>query len=399
MIIQPDLSEHFIDQIKDALEKLYDFQALQNNALAQRFSSKGSGGHTAGSHQLRSQIIDAIETLNPGQNVTADSGTARTYNLIYMHYVGRLTIQQAAWEIGVSLRQAYRDLRRGQEQVSAILWTKLSAVGTGQQQEESAKEELSRLEENTVVSSLQELLEVAMRPIQVLADKYLTEIVVDAPAMPIMRATNATIAQQTLTHLLSQIIQQIRPSKLVIRLCDSSQFMIISYHGDSSTDLQIHATIQQMMDQIRWKIDYYTDGMSHEISLTSSQRRALIMVIDDNEGSFHLLQRYLNEDSYSVMSAANTEAGLQTISQLQPDAIILDVMMPGIDGWELLQRLRAKKETSKIPVIICSVINDPELAFVLGAASYIPKPVDRDALLHALQALQRQRVNHDREDL
>jgi CheY-like chemotaxis protein len=76
------------------------------------------------------------------------------------------------------------------------------------------------------------------------------------------------------------------------------------------------------------------------------------------------------------------------IPQLQPEVIILDVMMPGIDGWELLQRLKTLRETQLIPVIICSVINDPELAFALGASQYVPKPVTREALLRALHALQ-----------
>ena len=115
--------------------------------------------------------------------------------------------------------------------------------------------------------------------------------------------------------------------------------------------------------------------------------KALILLIDDNEGLSHLLQRYLNDDAYTVMSAPNTEEGLRLIQQLQPDVIILDVMMPGIDGWELLQRLRTNRETQLIPVIICSVINDPELAFALGASQYVPKPVTREALRTALQQL------------
>jgi len=91
------------------------------------------------------------------------------------------------------------------------------------------------------------------------------------------------------------------------------------------------------------------------------------------------------DDAYTVMAVPNTEDGLQIVGQLQPDAVILDVMMPGIDGWELLQRLRTTHETRCIPVIICSVINDPELAFALGASQYVSKPVTRDSLRLALQ--------------
>jgi CheY-like chemotaxis protein len=388
MLNDGELPESFIDHVKQALEKLYDFQALQKNELTRKFASQQADLRTTETHQLRGQIIDAIELLNPGQNVTANSGTVRIYNLIYMHYVGRLTIQQTAWEIGVSIRQAYRDLRRGQELVSAVLWHKLHETSVNLPENNSAKAELTRLEDNTTVAALQELLETAIRPIQILAEKYNIQIQIDAPTDPIVLTTNCIIAQQILTHILSQIIQQIEPHELQIQLFDEPCFIRIRYPDTSQPRLQIEPIIQEMMEQVQWALQYDAGDKVQEIGLISSRRRALLLVIDDNEGSIHLLQRYLTDDSYTVMSVPNTEQGLRMIPQLQPDVIILDVMMPGIDGWELLQRLKTLRETQLIPVIICSVINDPELAFALGASQYVPKPVTREALLHALHALQ-----------
>ncbi len=382
-----DLPESFVEQVKEALEKLYNFQALQENSLTRKFNSQASDTRTTGAHQLRAQLIEAIETLNPGQNVAAHSSTARIYNLIYMHYIGRLTIQQAAWEVGVSLRQAYRDLRHGQELVSAVLWHKLHTEVDSPQQVTSINAELTRLSDNTTVAALQEMLDSAVRPIQILADKYNIAIQIEAPASPIMLTTNLVIAQQILTHVLSQIIQQVRPPSLNIQLLDNSHFMRMHYAVDGQSPLHIKPIIQQMMDQINWELQCSAAEGTQEICLKSGQRKALILLIDDNEGLIHLLQRYLTDDAYTLMSVPNTEDGLQIIQQLQPDAIILDVMMPGIDGWELLQRLRTRAETKFIPVIICSVINDSELAFALGASQYVPKPVTREALLLALQKL------------
>lgn len=378
-----ELPESFIEQVKQALEKLYDFQALQENSLSRQFETDS---RMSGAHQLRGQLIEAIESLDPGQKVAAHSGTVRIYNLIYMHYVGRLTIQQAAWEVGVSLRQAYRDLRRGQELVSAVLWHKLDAESARSQQAASVNAELTRLGDNTAITNLQAMLDSAVRPIQILADKYDISIEIEAPANPIMITTNLVMAQQILTHILSQIIQQAQPSSLNIQLLDDSEFMRIRYPGTAFPDIKL--VIQQMMDQIGWEL--YAGGLEsgQEIRLKSSQRSALILLIDDNEGLTHLMQRYLADDAYTVMSVPNTEEGLQTIRQLQPDAIILDVMMPGIDGWELLQRLRTHSETELIPVIICSVINDPELAYALGASQYVLKPITREALRSALHRLQ-----------
>ncbi|MEO8608435.1 MAG: response regulator [Chloroflexota bacterium] len=385
------LPESFIEQVKEALEKLYDFQALQQNNLTRNFDAQPADSHMTGAHQLRSQLIEAIESLNPGQNVAINSGTVRIYNLIYMHYVGRLTIQQAAWEVGVSLRQAYRNLRHGQELVSAVLWHKMhsetSEAATPQQVIASVNAELRRLGDNTTVIALQEMLESAVRPIQILADKYDINIRVQSPANPILLTTNLVMAQQILTHLLSQIIQQVHPPNLSIQLSDEPDFLCMQYAADSQSLLHIKPIIQQMIDQIDWEIHCRVVDSMQEVCLKSCHRKALIVLVDDNEGLSHLLQRYLTDDAYTVMSAPNTEEGLLLIQQLQPDVIILDVMMPGIDGWEVLQRLRTNSETQLIPVILCSVINDPELAYALGASQYVPKPVTREALRAVLHQL------------
>jgi CheY-like chemotaxis protein len=380
-----ELPESFIEQVKEALENLYNFQALQENPLSSQLNAQQSEVQTPNAQHLRGQLIEAIESLNPGQNVAANSGTVRIYNLIYMHYVGRLTIQQAAWEVGVSLRQAYRDLRRGQELVSAVLWHQHRKNTAVPLVVPSINAELTRLGDNTAVATLQEMLDSAIRPIQILADKYKVAIHIDAPDEPIILTTNLVMAQQILTHILSQIIQQIHPSNLNIQVFDDAHFLRLHYPTDSSPTLLIKPIIQQMIDQIHWELQYASEQGVQEICLMSCQRKALILLIDDNELLIHLLQRYLTDDAYTVVSAPNTEEGLQIIQQLKPDAIILDVMMPGIDGWELLQRLRTRSETQAIPVIICSVINDPELAFALGASQYVPKPVTREALLLALR--------------
>lgn len=387
MATHEELQESFIEKVKEALEKLYDFQALQENELTKEFDAHQSKSGSTGTHQLRSQLIDAIESLNPGQNVAAHSGTVRIYNLIYMHYVGRLTIQQVAYEIGVSLRQAYRDLRRGQELVSAVLWDKLHRDTPITNPEMSVSAELTRLEDNPISIVLRDLLETALRPVQILADKYAIALHVEAPQNAITITTNPIMGQQIITHILSQIIQQVKPSILNIQLAEGATFIHIQYDDSSHLKLHIEPIIQQMIQQVHWEFEYSAKNGIQTIGIQSSKRRALVLVIDDNEGLIHLLQRYLTDDAYTVMSVPNSEQGLQLIPQLQPDAIILDVMMPGIDGWELLQRLRTRRETTLIPVIICSVINDPELAFALGASQYISKPVTRESLRLALQQL------------
>ena len=115
--------------------------------------------------------------------------------------------------------------------------------------------------------------------------------------------------------------------------------------------------------------------------------REPILVVEDSPTQAVALATLLEEAGHKVMIAGTGEAALDTLRKTLVQLVLTDIVMPGIDGWELLQRLRTRRETAFIPVIICSVINDPELAFALGASHYVSKPVTREALRLALQQL------------
>ena len=112
-----------------------------------------------------------------------------------------------------------------------------------------------------------------------------------------------------------------------------------------------------------------------------------ILVIDDNEGWVALLERFLESLDCAVVTLDSTQAIIPRILNLMPSAIILDVMMPETDGWEILQRLRTQPETSQIPIIICSVFNDPQLAYSLGASAFVLKSTNLDKISEALKTL------------
>jgi len=111
---------------------------------------------------------------------------------------------------------------------------------------------------------------------------------------------------------------------------------------------------------------------------------AVVLVIDDDALVADLLRRTLVKDGYRVEYAENGEKGLQLARQLRPDAITLDVMMPGMDGWQVLTRLKSDPELADIPVILLSIVNDRKTGFALGATEYLTKPFDRERLAAVL---------------
>jgi CheY-like chemotaxis protein len=85
-----------------------------------------------------------------------------------------------------------------------------------------------------------------------------------------------------------------------------------------------------------------------------------------------------------VVTAARGEEGLRLARALRPDVITLDVMMPGMDGWAVLSALKADAETTDIPVIMVTIVDDRNLGYALGAADYLTKPFDRERLVAVL---------------
>ena len=105
-----------------------------------------------------------------------------------------------------------------------------------------------------------------------------------------------------------------------------------------------------------------------------------VLVIDDDPTVQDLMQRQLSKEGYRVAVAANGEQGLRLARELKPAVITLDVMLPGQDGWSVLNALKADRELAEIPVIMMTVVDEKQMGFALGAADYLTKPIDWDRL-------------------
>jgi CheY-like chemotaxis protein len=111
----------------------------------------------------------------------------------------------------------------------------------------------------------------------------------------------------------------------------------------------------------------------------------IILVIDDDKIMRELLKNYLSKLGYSVAIAGDGEEGIKLAHKLRPDAILLDVQMPGMDGWRVLSNLKANPMLSDIPVIMTSIEEHRNMGSALGATDYLVKPVGRDQLANILK--------------
>jgi signal transduction histidine kinase/DNA-binding response OmpR family regulator len=115
--------------------------------------------------------------------------------------------------------------------------------------------------------------------------------------------------------------------------------------------------------------------------------RGIVLVIEDDVASYHAIEQRLRESNYIPQHAKSGEEGIALARELQPVAITLDLVLPGIDGIEVLKLLKADAITRSIPVIIVSVMDNRELGLAFGANDYFVKPVDGERVVDALRRL------------
>ena len=126
----------------------------------------------------------------------------------------------------------------------------------------------------------------------------------------------------------------------------------------------------------------------HEGATELDGRDDVVLVVDDDPATRDLLTRFLSKEGFEVRVAADGRSGLEMAQTLKPRVILLDVTMPRMDGWTVLRNLKDDPHLSAIPVIMCTVIDEQNLGFSLGASDYLLKPVNWERLKEVLSRVQ-----------
>jgi CheY-like chemotaxis protein len=391
----------FLQLVKQALEHLYDYPYLQRHPLTQLPAFRPAEAGQNSTHLLRRAIIDAIEKLNPGEAAYFRAPQSRLYSLMHLHYVEGMMVQEAAHELGISERQAYRDLRQGEETIAALLWADYSSsfpspdsnpailLSTGQA-DTIIPEEISRLIVQLEPTPIIQLIRGAVNLVEPLANQVHVRLDVELPPDEIICHVDPAIARQVLVNLLSRIVRISAQEQVILCLENvRGAYRILFQYTDREEKPEsslVNPVVRNLLVHLGWGVEIRSLGRYlMELQLWITSKEKLLLVIDDNEGLVDLLERILNSDTIHFLPAQSGAMGLQLARERLPDAIILDVMMSGMDGWEVLQRLKNEPATAQIPVIICSVFNDPELAFSLGAKIFLSKPITPKNVYLAIQ--------------
>jgi len=393
--------EAFVEMVRDALGHLYDYPHLQTHPLVDRLGPRRSLGVQQRGRFLHTAILRTVEELHPGA-VPFRSAHARTYNVLNLHYIEGLTVQEVARELSISERQCYRDLRKAEEDLAAMFWA--GHVWSGQATREEADvptredivlEEAERLSPEMEEVEVTSLVEGVLDSVRALAGQRGVQISVDPGKRSVVVRADRLLARQALLSALSYAVRM-ATVHTVVRLsarsgADGAQIEVQFKEQDPGKDGREPLAVAGQLARRaggEWLTAKSEDGQTRLVLVLGRASRARVLVIDDNAGLIELFQRYLVGEDYEVLCARDGQEGLQLAGEHTPDIIVLDIMMPQQDGWEILQRLKNQDKTKRIPVIVCSVLNDPELAFSLGACEFLTKPVTRDQLLATLKHCQ-----------
>lgn len=398
----------FVTYTHEALRQLYaPSQLIQNPLVYLCGLSERPDAFVA----LQDIIIEAVEALNPDVDGNRHP-SKEAFALLYHRYVQQLSQKAVAEQLGMSVRHLRRREYTAIEILASHLWSCVDPelAETYQadrenqddvdQVDSSLGEELAWLQQLSSISATADMAEILTSVVDFtknLAQQYDVAIRTQMDQKMPMTAVHPVALDQILVNLLTGGIHQLATGHIVISVETLAREITLYIQGVSvRRDVNLDVDeIQAPLDTARQlaqlcdiplKVKIDQGSFFAEIHLPRTQEIS-VLVVDDNADTLQLLRRYVATTPYRLIVTQNPFDVYDLATQSSVLAIILDVMMPQIDGWRLLSQLRQRPETSHIPIVVCTILPQRELALSLGAAGFLQKPVSREAFLTMLNRL------------
>lgn len=398
--------EQFLQHLRSALNHLYDPRHLHRSPLANLF---GVADRPDTPLALRRILIEAIESLRPDAEVPSQARAWRIYDLLHYRYVQQFSQQEVADQLGLSVRHLRREQRTALEALALRLWegfhlelelnegTSIAAASAADAPPTPpVSEELAWLKNASPEgpTALGQILTSVVDLAQPLAAQHRIRLKVAlADNLPDLSVHSVALRQALLSlvgvaiHRAAggQVCISARPVRWEAEVqvwCTDPPPDPEPIAGDDVARLDM---AQRLAHLCGGRLALSTDEAAFRANLILPALEQLpVLAIDDNADTLQLMQRYTSGTRYRVVGTRDPEQALRLAEELSPQIVVLDVMMPQVDGWEVLGRLREHPRTGHIPIIVCTILAEEELALSLGASAFVRKPVTRQAFLAAL---------------
>jgi CheY-like chemotaxis protein len=392
---------NFNEVIKDMLGNLYDTAAIETHPMIQSVvptthSSSGNRGE-----YLRTLILEAIEQLRPPRKEESiNSPEWRPYHIIYKRYVEGMGIQELSDQLAISTRQMRRDHHRAFMALTEILWAKCNPdeqKKPGEKESETAPV----IEVHNEIINADETTRGVCKMLKYRFDEKGVSLTIHTPENSTPIITDRVILRQALIGIFNQSLHIQNGHEILIdfRSGENRVDICITLHVSALWEPASVEEIDDDLNAVRYWCSMINATLEEQISkeeygqlirwtiaLPISNQR-ILMVIDDQPAVVSMFKRYLSQSNLLAIGVEHPDQAIEMARLLQPVLITLDVMMPQMDGWELLQMLKLDKKIQHIPIVVCSAWDDPDLSRLLGAAAFLKKPVTQKMLLETIDRL------------
>lgn len=403
-----------VQALRRVLNHLYDPTVLHDSVLVELL---GADQHRNPTAALRQTMIGAIQSLKPENSVPSSSNAWRVYRLLHYRYVEQFTQRDVAADLSLSIRQLRRQETRALEVLAGALWSQYNLEARiDLLRAASAEGETSAIPANTDASartselerlkssvprepvSLIEMTTSILDTLEPLIETARTRITCELDDdLPMLVVQHITM-RQALLDLIAGAIRRVPEGGIIIDA--QADVRQVCVHIEAVPSPAVEKTAgERAVEPSEWSLGNLTmvqqlveisggtlqiqENLTVELVLPAVEQ-ATVLCIDDNDDTLRLWQKYLHGTRYRFVGTTEPQEALDLAQQWSPKAIVLDIMLPQVDGWELLARLREHPRTRDIPVIVCTILPEQELAVLLGAADFYRKPVTQQELLCAL---------------
>ncbi len=388
------------EQLRHALNRLYDPVFLRKSPLV-ALLGLDAAENTA--EALRIALDAGIRALKPPLGTPSISRSPRYYQVLYNRYVQQFTQRDVARKLNVSIRQ----LRREQDAAVHALAEHLRdryrlgdvepilAASQAGDEENHVEREMAWVENSLADSSTEvgSVLEKALVLVVELARQRRVHLGLEVCGGLPMVAVAHTVLTQVVLDLLTACIRAVPGGAVAVTAGVDEEGVAVRLIAEPAEGVPgaileegALAIPRRLVELFQGQLHVRDDAAAVSATIrVPAIEQIPILAIEDNADTVQLWQRYVQDSPFRLVGVTEPREAVAVAASLQPSAIVLDVMMPGIDGWELLGQLRHHPVTGMIPVIVCSVHPQGELALSLGASAFVRKPVTRQVFRAVLE--------------
>ncbi len=398
------ITAQVVSHLRSALDHLYNPDKLYHNSLALLL---GVAGREDTLVILRQILIAAIESLQPKIDVPHHSPVWRAYNVLFYRYVQQRTQRDVADQMALSVRHLRREQEAALEMLAHQLWAQFelgAKLGVSRDKDPpsafwgaglTVNENSAWLRDSALSApaNIAQVLAEVLRLARPLAVQHGVHMQITLPDTLPDVAVHASALQQALLSLLPVAMHRSPGGRVLISAKSTLwnmevEVLATSPHPGPRPVLNDDIT---NLDMARRLVNVY----GGKLTLSSSEapfaawfilpalERLLVLAID-NEDALQLLKRYTSGTRYRLVGTRDPKEALSLVEKTSPGIIVLDVMMQQVDGWELLGHLRQYSLTAHVPIVVCTIRAQAELALSLGASDLLRKPVSQQTFLGAL---------------